>query len=99
MLVNTTVSSAEASAPITIVVGVRPANSIMYTVPSGRKFVGYILTGMQYNQPSINNVGFYAWQQNQNGAATNLYTLYGGAVIKEGSNASQTTIIGTETAA
>lgn len=100
----TTYTTVTPSAPKTIAITNNTgAGSIMYTVPDGRKFVGYIYNTTLNAQTYINNAWAYHFQgggntagSNQQPGANNLYTFYAGTVIKEGGNANTSILIGYE---
>ena len=79
-----------------------PANTVMYTVPPGRKFVGRIFNTQTNQQTFINNAWIYAYM---NGGSSQFpaapaygdFTLIAGTVVKEGGTGSSSLIIGVET--
>ena len=78
------------------------AGAVLYTVPDGRKFVGYIYNTTLNNQTFINNAWGYHFMgggntagQNQQAGCNNQYTFYAGTVIKEGT-ANTSMVIGYE---
>jgi len=76
------------------------ANSVMYTVPNGRKFVGRIFNTQASIQTFINNAWVYAYfgagsAPPQSGSLGD-FTLLAGTVVKEGGTANTSMLIGVE---
>ena len=75
------------------------AGATMYTVPAGRKFIGYFTTSSQNQPTQINGVNIYPFY----GAGTSVvqpgalaeWTLVAGTVVSEVTSG-QTTIVGVE---
>lgn len=86
-----------------IVIANVAANTVMYTVPSGREFKGKIITsstnGLSINGVSLTSSFFFGGNANiyfQGAIASDEITLVAGTYVTEGSSAGNTTIIGVE---
>jgi hypothetical protein len=72
-------------------------NAILYTVPVGRKFVGYIASANTSGDVKINNMSMFASYTSTNSTWSSiLHTLLPGTVVREGNYANTTRIIGVE---
>ena len=100
-LINTQNSTLAAKAPVQISIqNSTPAQAVMYTVPTGRKFVGHITNSYQSGGCYINSMQLSCYYGNATAVAAawslNQITLLGGTVVKEGATANSTSILGVE---
>jgi hypothetical protein len=73
------------------------SDTILYTVPVGRKFVGYISSANSNGDIKINNMTVYSSLSTANSRWPSiLHTLLPGTVVREGNFPSTTRIIGVE---
>jgi hypothetical protein len=95
----TTASAARPSIQITIPYTTQ-SNTVMYTVPVGRKFIGYIACTGNGPQTFINTMAFHCYQGANTAVvqagALNAITLLAGTVVKEGSSANVSYMYGVE---
>lgn len=99
---TTTTASARPLAPKQInILNNIAANTTMYTVPSGRKFVGRIFNTSSNASTYIDNTAVYANYSNPQGylaaaASRVVWTFLPGTVIREGTSGSTSQLIGIE---
>lgn len=86
-----------------IVIANVSANTVMYTVPSGREFKGKVITsstnGLSINGVPLTSSFFFGGNANtyfQGAIASGEITLVTGTYVTEGSSGGNTTIIGVE---
>ena len=94
------VSSATGTAPKQIAIpNTAAAGATMYTVPTGRKFIGRFTTTSNSQPTKINGVNIYPYYGSSTSVtqsgALGEWTLVAGTVVTE-NTANQTTIVGVE---